>query len=430
MKIRIIIALIFALIANSSNAALEVTITKKDENTFPIAVSKFKLIGKDAQNKDISKIIRDDLNRSGRFDVFIPDAIIEKYQTDFWKTKGIEALVIGSIEQKSSKIYQLSVSLYDIYSNAELFTHSAKVDISGFRKISHQISDDIYEALLGENGSFNTLLTYITVTKNAKGEKTYQLNISDSDAKNAESRIQQKSPMLSPVWSPERRYKDKKIAFVSFKNARSEVYIWYPFVSKKLQKLPHFGGIVSSPSWHPSGKKLLMTMSYKGNKDIYSYNLTNNRFTRLTRHPSIDTEANYSPDGNSIVFTSNRSGQTQIHIKNLTTGAIKRITKIGKYNAKASYSPDGKHLALVHRTDDDYRIAMFDLKNQELNIMSNGILDESPHFSPNGDMLIYSSNQRGKGVLSVISVRGNRAHQLSSQNAEVREPNWSIKLKR
>jgi hypothetical protein len=37
----------------------------------------------------------------------------------------------------------------------------------------------------GENGSFNTLLTYITVKENAKGVKQYSLNISDSDAMNA-----------------------------------------------------------------------------------------------------------------------------------------------------------------------------------------------------------------------------------------------------
>jgi Tol biopolymer transport system component len=42
----------------------------------------------------------------------------------------------------------------------------------------------IYEALLGENGSFNTLLTYITVKENAKGVKQYSLNISDSERVN------------------------------------------------------------------------------------------------------------------------------------------------------------------------------------------------------------------------------------------------------
>lgn len=422
--------LMLFLISNISivHGVLEVTVVKKDENAFPIAISQFKLIGKGAENKDIAKIIHDNLERSGRFNVFIPSTLIEKHDTEFWKKQNIEALVIGSIKQESSKIYQLSITLFDVYNNIKLFTHSTRVPANGFRKVAHRISDDIYEALLGENGSFNTLLSYITVSKNKKGEKTYRLNISDADAMNAKSRINLKTPMLSAVWSPERKYKNKKIAYVSFENGRSEVFIWHPFMRKKIERLPHFDGIASSPSWHPNGKSLLMTMSRKGNKDIYAYNLETKRFTRWTKHKGVDTEASYSPDGKYIVFTSNRSGQAQVYIKNLKSGDVRRVTFTGRYNAKAVFSPNGKYLALVHRVDNDYRIAMLDIKTHKLNVMSNGVLDESPHFSPNGDMIVFSSNRKGRGVLSVISVKGNRSYELSSHNAEVREPNWSTHL--
>ncbi|WXT99816.1 MAG: Tol-Pal system protein TolB [Catillopecten margaritatus gill symbiont] len=430
MKLRQWLPLFLMLSAGIAHGVLEVTVMKKDENAFPIAISQFKLIGEGVADRDISKIIRDNLTRSGRFNVLIPDAVVEKLDAGFWKKQNIEAVVIGSIEQESDKIYQLSITLYDVYSNAKLFTRSTRVHLNGFRKVAHQISDDIYEALLGENGSFNTLLTYITVTEDREGEKIYRLNISDADAKNAKSRIKLKSPMLSPVWSPEFEYKNKKIAYVSFENGRSEVFIWHPFVRKKIQRLPHFDGIASSPSWHPNGKSLLMTMSRKGNKDIYAYNLETNHFIRWTKHAGIDTEANYSPDGKSIVFTSNRSGQPQIYIKNLKSGRVNRVTFSGRYNAKATFSPDGKHLALVHRVDNDYRIAVLNIKTSELTVISNGTLDESPHFSPNGDMIIFSSNHKEKGVLSVVSVEGNRSYELSSYNAEVREPNWSTHLEK
>jgi TolB protein len=123
--------------------------------------------------------------------------------------------------------------------------------------------------------------------------------------------------------------------------------IWYPFLRKKIEKLPRFDGIASSPSWHPNGKSLVLTLSKQGNKDIYSYSLANKKLTRLTQHKGIDTEASYSPDGKNLVFTSNRSGQAQIYIKNLKTGHINRATFTGRYNAKAVFSPNGKHLALL-----------------------------------------------------------------------------------
>ncbi|SMN15412.1 tolB protein precursor, periplasmic protein involved in the tonb-independent uptake of group A colicins [uncultured Candidatus Thioglobus sp.] len=428
MKLSRWLALFLTLSVGIAHGVLEITVVKKDENAFPVAISPFKLMGQGTQGKGIAKIIHDNLERSGRFDVIIADAPVDEVDVGYWKKQNIEALVTGSIEQESEEIYRLSVRLFDIYSNTNLFTRSTRVHINGFRKVAHQLSDHIYESLLGENGSFNTLLTYITVKEDAKGKKYYRLNISDSDAMNAKSRIKLSTPILSPVWSPDYRFKDKKIAYVSFQNERSEVFIWHPFVRKKIEKLPRFDGIASSPSWHPNGKSLVLTLSKNGNKDIYSYHLASKQLTRLTHHKAIDTEASYSADGKRLVFTSNRSGQVQIYIKNLTNNQINRITFTGRYNAKAVFSPNGEHLALVHRIDNDYRIAMLDIKTQELSMMSNGVLDESPYFSPNGDMIIFSAHRDGKGVLSVVSVKGSRSYELSSHDGEVREPNWSTNL--
>ena len=430
MKLIKLFALLLAINVGIAHAVLEVTVVKKDENAFPIIVSHFKLVGKGTQDKDISEIIRNNLERSGRFNVVIPDVLIEQVDAQYWKRKGIEAVVTGRIEQQSENIYKLSVSLFDVYSNKELFTKATRVHLSGFRKVAHQLSDHIYEALLGESGSFNTLLTYVTVTTDAKGEKEYRLNISDSDAMNVKSRIKLNTPILSPAWSPDRSYEHKKIAYVSFENGRSEVFIWYPYTRRKIEKLPRFDGIASAPSWHPDGKSLVLTLSKNGNKDIYSYNLADKELTRLTHNASIDTEASYSPDGQRIAFTSNRSGQVQVYIKNLVTNQINRATFEGRYNAKAVFSPDGKSLAIVHRVDKDYRIAMLDIKTKDLSIMTNNELDESPYFSPNGDMIIFATNRNNKGLLSVVSVEGNRSYELTSQTGEVREPNWSTYLEK
>jgi TolB protein len=430
VKLIKLFALLLAFNIGIAHAVLEVTVVKKDENAFPIIVSHFKLAGKDSQGKDISKIIQNNLERSGRFNVVVPNTIIEQVNAQYWKRQNIEAVVTGNIEQQSENIYKLSVSLFDVYSNKELFTKATRVHVSGFRKVAHQLSDHIYEALLGESGSFNTLLTYVTVTTDAKGEKEYRLNISDSDAMNVKSRIKLKTPILSPVWSPDRSYEHKKIAYVSFENGRSEVFIWHPYTRRKIEKLPRFDGIASAPSWHPDGKSLVLTLSKNGNKDIYSYNLADKKLTRLTHNASIDTEASYSPDGQRIAFTSNRSGQVQVYIKNLVTDQINRATFEGRYNAKAAFSPDGKSLAMVHRIDNDYRIAMLDIETKDLSMMTNNELDESPYFSPNGDMIIFATNRNNIGLLSVVSVEGNRSYELTSQTGEVREPNWSTYLEK
>jgi TolB protein len=145
----------------------------------------------------------------------------------------------------------------------------------------------------------------------------------------------------------------------------------------------------------------------------------------LTTNIAIDTEANFSPDGKSIAFTSNRTGQVQVYIKNLKSGKISRATFEGRYNAKPAYSPDGKDLALIHRVGKDYRLALLDIASRDLTILTQNKSDESPYFSPNGGMIIYSTNRDNKGILSIISLHNNQTVELMQKEGEVREPSWS-----
>ncbi len=87
MKLNKWLMLIVIFAVGSTHAVLEITVVKKDKNAFPITVSPFKLLGDNAQDKDISKIIRDNLERSGRFNVFIPTSVIGKIDAKYWKEK-------------------------------------------------------------------------------------------------------------------------------------------------------------------------------------------------------------------------------------------------------------------------------------------------------------------------------------------------------
>ncbi len=420
------IVFILSLYTTISWAILEVTIFKQNENTFPIVISDFFVVGDTSQGKIIADIIRNNFNRSGEFSVVNANYVISNEPSfNKWKAKKIEAIVLGKLEKISKKIFNVEIELLDVYSKKTLYKDTFTVHNSGIRRVAHYLSDQIYHALLGKKGSFNTRLAYITIINKDKGEREYRLEISDSDAQNPQTILKSREPLLSPVWSP----KQDKIAYVSFKNSRSEVFIQYPFIRRKIQKLPYFDGIASSPSWHPNGEILLLTLSKNGNKDIYSYQLSSKKLTRLTIDMGVDTEASYSPDGNKIVFTSNRSGQVQVYIKDLKTNKINRATFKGRYNAQAVFSPDGKSLIMVHKIDQDYRIALLDIATKDLKVMTNNQLDESPFFSPNGDMIIFATNQGGFGVLSVVSIWGRQIFKLTSKVGEVREPNWSHYLK-
>jgi TolB protein len=422
MKYLKIILLFNILISFSANALLEVNILKSKEAAFPIVIAPFEVIGDSSENIDIAKIIRDNLNRSGQFSALSTDALVtNQIDFNFWKEHKKDAVVFGKVEQVSPKVYDVYIYIYDVFSEKSLYQKKIRVHNKGFRKIAHFLSDKIYYVLLGQKGSFNTRLSYVTVTNNNSGGRTYRLQISDSDGFNPQTVVRQSNPILSPAWSKDQ----KKLAYVSFKNNRSEVFVMTPFLKTIPIKLPKFDGIASSPSWHPSGESIALTISKQGNKDIYLYNFKSKSLKRLTKNISIDTEASFSPDGSSIAFTSNRTGQVQVYIKDLESGKISRATFEGRYNAKPVFSPDGKDLAIIHRVGKDYRVALLDIKSRDLTVMTRNESDESPYFSPNGGMIIFSTNRDQKGILSIISLHNNQIVELMQKTGEVREPTWS-----
>ena len=411
------------LISFSANALLEVNILKSKEAAFPIVIAPFEVIGDSNKNIDIAKIIRDNLNRSGQFSALSTDALVtNQIDFNFWKEHKKDAVVFGKIEQVGPKVYNIYIYIYDVFSEKSLYQKKITVSNSGFRRIAHFLSDKIHYVLLGQKGSFNTRLSYVTVTDNNTNDgRSYRLQISDSDGFNPQTVVRSPNPILSPAWSRDQ----KKLAYVSFKNNRSEVFVVTPFMKTIPVKLPRFDGIASSPTWHPNGKSIALTISKQGNKDIYLYNLKSKQLERLTSNISIDTEASFSPDGKSIAFTSNRTGQVQVYIKKLKSGKISRATFSGSYNAKPVFSPNGKDLALIHKVGKDYRVALLDIASRDLTVMTRNKSDESPYFSPNGGMIIFSTNRDNKGILSIISLHNNQIVELLQKTGEVREPTWS-----
>src|SRR4030095_3802375 len=167
-------------------------------------------------------------------------------------------------------------------------------------------------------------------------------------------------------------------------------------------------GVNSAPAWAPDGQKLAVFLSEPdGNVEIYVLNLGTRELKRVTNNPAIDTEPAWSRDGRSIYFTSDRSGGAHMHVADAYgTGAPQRLTFEGSYNARPRLSPDERQLALVHGEGATYRIGVLQLKTRRLQIVTDGRLDETPSFAPNGSMIIYATLDRGSGVLAAVAVDG------------------------
>ena len=226
---------------------------------------------------------------------------------------------------------------------------------------------------------------------------------------------------MSPAWSADGQW----LAYVSFENRRSSVYVQQVRTGERRQVAAR-AGINGAPAWSPDGRKLALTLGgSSGNPDIYILDLYSQQLTRITDDPSIDTEPAWSPDGQSLYFTSDRAGGPQIYMIAAQPGARpKRISFGSSYNARPRPSSDGKQLAMVTLDQGNYRIAVQDLRNGNVRVLSKGHLDESPSFAPNDAMLIYAGSDRGVSGLQTVSTDGLTGQRLRSDRGQVREPVW------
>jgi TolB protein len=86
---------------------------------------------------------------------------------------------------------------------------------------------------------------------------------------------------------------------------------------------------------------------------------------------------------------------------------------------------DGKFLATMNRESSGFGIAVTNLSDKSTRRLTNGGRDESPSFSGNGQMIVYSTGRS----LEAISVDGSVRQTFKGSLENVRDPAWSPKLR-
>lgn len=393
---------------------------------------------------EISNLVTNDLNYSGQFKAkqlnlhdLDPDKIptnVKDIDFKFWRELNVEYLLITKLyPAHNAASLVINLQLIDLYKpldpiilNVEVEKHPNEEP----RKLAHKISNIIFEKLIGIKGFFNTKIAYIRAEHLGEKNPIFSLNIADFDGFNERKLLQTSYPLMSPNWSRD----GKKICFVSFRNNRANISV-ADLDTRRINIITSYPGINGAPAWSPDGNKLALVLSKDGSPKIYILDLIQDTLQKITHGTSIDTEPFWHNNGTEIFFTSNRGGKPQIYKISLINQEIQRITFKGEYNATPSLTPDNRYLVMLHcdqncsKNDPSYNVAVLSLDTGKIKILSKMGMEDSPVISPNGVMVLYST-ERNKNdtnrVLASISIDGHFSSYLPIPGSgSIKNPAWS-----
>ncbi|MFT4628991.1 MAG: TolB protein [Dinoroseobacter sp.] len=406
-------------------AQLEINIGQGTVRGIPIAIVPFKTIDGTELSTNVDQVVAADLRISGKFEPIPANNYMtfpsrsEEVRFKDWRFIDAEALVIGEVWRLGEDLYEIQFRIYDVAREVEIGSGKRIPNLreQDLRSAAHIISDNVYTAFTGRGGAFNSRIAYIKRTEVELKRYRYRLMVADWDGYAEQEVFASWKPLLSPTWSPD----GSKISFVSFSDGGSVVQL-LNLQSGKHEVIAAFKGINSAPDWSPDGTKIAYSTSRHGSPDVYIYDIFTKQHQRVSTHYGIDTEPAWSPDGRSLLFTSSRTGKPQIYSHDLASKDDTRITFEGDESANGSYDFDGKQITMVHEGG---QIVVMQEDSNAMTWISTAKFDESPSFSPNGDMVLYATVQGYEPSLVVGSSDGRVRTKLEFVSGDVREPAWS-----
>ena len=187
---------------------------------------------------------------------------------------------------------------------------------------------------------------------------------------------------------------------------------------------------VSGGTWFSNGHKLIVTLSRKGNSDLYEFDRLKRKVMRLTTHRAIDTVPDLSRDNQHLIFVSDRSGNEQIHYMKLGTKIPFQLTDSRGSSSDPVWSPDGTLIAFSKISSGHSQIHLMDPFTGEDNFLTRGRFNsEQPSWSPDGRQIAFVSSSKGVDKLYIMFIDGTGRRGLTRTPRDFEEggPSWTAR---
>jgi hypothetical protein len=187
-----------------------------------------------------------------------------------------------------------------------------------------------------------------------------------------------------------------KIAFTSFRDENSEIYVMKADGTAQTRITNHWT-TDSQPAWSPDGSKIAFSSWSAGNYgrdnyEIWVMNANGTGQTRLTNNAAEDYGPAWSPDGSRIAFYAEGDGNDDIHVMNANGTGLTRLTDNPADDSYPAWSPDGTKIAFQSERDGNWEIYVMNANGTgQTRLTHNDVFDGAPAWSPDGSKIAFSS---------------------------------------
>jgi TolB protein len=410
-------------------AALRIDVTQGNIQPLPIALPDF--VGGSAADgevaRNVTQVITANLRRSGLFAPIDPAAYIERVSSidsvprfPDWRAINAQALVTGRMTRQNDGRLKAEFRLWDVFAGQQLMGQQYFTTPENWRRISHIISDAIYERLTGEKGYFDTRIVFVDET-GAKERRVKRLTIMDQDGANVRYLTRGEDLVLTPRFSPS----TQEITYMSYGQGDPRVFL-LNIETGQREIVGNFPGMTFSPRFSPDGQRVVMSLQQAANSNIFAMDLRSKSTTRLTDTAAIDTAPCYSPDGGRICFESDRGGKQQIYIMGAGGGGAQRISfGEGAYSTPV-WSPRGDFIAFTKQYQGRFAIGIMKPDGSGERILTEGFHNEGPTWAPNGRVVMFFRDPGGNSGPSLFTVDiTGRNEQRVPTPSYASDPAWS-----
>jgi TolB protein len=411
-------------------AQVHIDVTSGNFHPMPIAIPEF--IGVTPRDADtahgITQIVTADLQRSGLFAPIDPSAYIEKI-TNFdavpnfqdWRSINAQALITGRMSQQGDGRLKAEFRLWDVLSGQQLGNGQQYLTTpDNWRRLAHIISDAVYERVTGNKGYFDSRVVFVDET-GPKQRRVKRLTLMDQDGANVRYLTRGDELVLTPRFSPS----TQEITYMAYGEGDPRVYL-LNLTTNEREIVGNFPGMSFSPRFSPDGQRVIMSLQEGSNSNLFVMDLRSKATTRLTDTQAIDTSPCYSPDASHICFASDRGGQPQIYVMPSAGGAAQRISfGEGTYSTPV-WSPAGEYIAFTKQTASQFAIGVMRPDGSGERILTEGFHNEGPTFAPNGQVIMYFSDEMGGPGPSLYTINISGRNQLRVPTPSfASDPAWS-----